>query len=84
MPEVIKCKMSEIRSLQKINWQVELEQCKLVERAICEVVELFDASEETEMNSEEKAFIKTTTMAIEEGLQRKCKIEDLVQRMSSQ
>ena len=34
------------------------------------------------MSREEKAFIKTTTMAIEEGLQRKCKIEDLVQRMS--
>jgi len=30
------------------------------------------------MSSEEKAFIKTTAMAIETGLQRKFKIEDLV------
>jgi len=38
--EVKECKMSEIRSLQKINWQVDLDQCKLVERAICELVDI--------------------------------------------
>ena len=40
--EVKSCKMSEIRSLQKVNWNVELEQCGLVERAICELAQLFE------------------------------------------
>ena len=73
--------MSEIRSLMRINWHVELSQCKLVERAICDLVELLGDS--AEMTKEEKAFIKTTAMTVEEGLQRKFKIEDLVQRMSN-
>ena len=63
--EVKLCKMNEIRSLQKINWSVELDVCKLVERAVCDIIELFEANEEAEMNSEEKAFIKTTVMSIE-------------------
>lgn len=84
--EVKLCKMNEIRSLQKINWHVELDQCKLVERAVVELVELFEAKGEEagQMSKEEKAFIKTTTISIETCLQRKCKIEDLVQRMANE
>ena len=63
--EVKECKMSEIRSLQKINWQVELDQCKLVERAICELVEMMA---DVQMNKEEKSFILSTAMAIEASL----------------
>ena len=75
------CKMSEIRALQKVGWHVDLEQCKLVERAVCELVNL--ASENgQDLTKEEKAFVRVTVLAIEEGLQRKCKIEDLVERMS--
>lgn len=80
--DIKECKMSEIRSLQKINWSVDLDQCGLVERAIVEVFEILDGDEEYIMNKEEKSFIKTTTMALEHGLQRKCKIENLVERMS--
>jgi len=63
--DVKECKMSEIRSLQKINWQVELDQCKLVERAICELVEMMA---DEQMNKEEKSFILSTAMAIEASL----------------
>ena len=56
--------MNEVRSLQKINWNVELEQCKLVERAVCEFVNLHE--DDSEMAKEEKAFVRTTTIAIEE------------------
>ncbi len=73
--------MQEIRSLQKGGWHVDLEQCGLVERAIIELVEIADKAEEP-LTKDQKAFVRTTTMAIEEGLQRKCKIEDLVQRMT--
>lgn len=40
LDEIKECKLHEIRSLQRINWHVELDQCKLVERAIIELVEL--------------------------------------------
>ena len=63
------CKMSEIRSLMKINWHVELNECKKVERAVCDLVELLGDTDE--MTKEERAFIKTTAMSVEEGLQRK-------------
>jgi len=72
--------MSEIRSLQRVGWHNEIEQCKLVERAICELAELTGESEP--LTKDQKAFVRTTAMAIEQGLQRKCKIPDLVQRMS--
>lgn len=80
VPEIKACKMSEIRSLMKINWHVELDQCKLVERAVCDLVELLGNT--SEMTKEERAFIKTTAMTVEEGLQRKFKIEDLVARLT--
>ena len=83
--ELKECKMNEIRALQKINWHVDLDQCKLVERAVIEFVEMSDQRSNEEggaLTSDQKAFIKTTVIAIEEGLQRKCKVEDMVQRMS--
>ena len=38
--------MQEIRSLQKGGWHVDLEQCGLVERAVCELVELAETGQE--------------------------------------
>ena len=40
--DVREAKKSEIRSLQKVNWQVDLEQCGQVERAIIELVGMFE------------------------------------------
>jgi len=77
---VIETKKNEIRSLQKPGWNVELEVVENVERALIELVELLD--KKGEFTNEESAFIKTTAVAIEHALQRKCKMEDLVQRMS--
>ena len=66
---VKECKLSEIRSLQKINWNVDLEKCKLVERAVVELVELSEDPENGEpLNSDQKAFVRTTVLAFEEGL----------------
>ena len=79
-PTVVKeAKMNEIRALQRIDWNIEIERCELVERAICELVKI---NETAGMDDEDRAFIKTTAMAVEETLQRKFKIEDLVDKMS--
>jgi len=76
-PTVVKeAKMNEIRCLQKINWNVELETCELVERAVCELMKI---NEEAGMDDEDKAFIKTIAIAVEDTLQRKFKIEDIVE-----
>jgi hypothetical protein len=56
-----------------VNWQVQPKQCELVERAICELHELFE-SKQIEPNGEERAFIKTTAMAIEDCLKRQFKV----------
>ena len=45
-----------------------------VERAVIELAELL---EKTAITNEEKAFIRTSVLAIEHALQRKCKVEDL-------
>lgn len=81
LPAVIEVKKNEIRSLQKPGWNVNLEVVEFVERAIIDLVGLLEEADQ--LTNEEKAFIRTTTIAIEHALQRKCKIEDLVQRMSS-
>ena len=48
-----------------INWQVELKQCELIERAIIELHQIFESGQ-CEAGGEERAFIKTTAMAIED------------------
>ena len=79
-PTVVKeAKMNEIRCLQRSGWEVELERCELVERAICELMKINEAAG---MDDEDRAFIRTTAIAVEAALQRKFKIEDLVERMS--
>lgn len=73
---VIEAKRNEIRSLQKPGWHVELEVVEFVERALIELVELL---EKDALSNEDRAFVKTTAIAIEHALQRKCKREDLAQ-----
>ena len=63
-----------------VNWQVNLKQCELIERAIIELDEHFRNG--LKCSDEERAFMKTTAMAIEDCHKRKCKVEDLVQRYS--
>ena len=58
---------------------MEIETCELVERAVCELVKILETAG---MTNEDRAFIKTTAMAVESTLQRKFKIEDLVDRMT--
>lgn len=74
-----KSKMREIRSLLIINWQVMLDQCTLIERAIMELDEHF-TNDGLTRSDEDRAFIKTTAMAIEDCLKRKLKKEDIVSR----
>ena len=77
--QIKEAKMNEIRALQKINWHVEIETCELVERAVCELMKILEAHG---MSNEERAFVKTTAMTIEDTLKRKFKIQDIVERMS--
>ena len=79
LTQILEAKRNEIRSLQWAGWNVELDVVTNVERALIELVELL---EPTEISDEDRAYIKITAIAIEHALQRKCKIEDLVQRMS--
>lgn len=78
LPEVAEAKKNEIRSLQKPGWNVELEVVENVERALIELVQMLDPH----FSNEEAAFIKTTAVAIEHALQRKCKMENLVEKMA--
>jgi len=57
--------MQEIRSLQKAGWHNDIEQCKLVERAVCELVEMSEKEGGEPLSRDSKAFVRTTTMAIE-------------------
>ncbi len=66
--EVKECKLREIRALQVVNWQVTIKQCELIERAICELDELY--SQGLDCGQEERAFMKTTAVAIEECFKR--------------
>jgi len=65
--------MKEIRSLMCANWQVHLKECELIERAICELHELFD-SRKIAPSNEERAFIKTIAIAVEDCFKRKFKV----------
>jgi hypothetical protein len=49
----------------------------LIERAIIELHQIFESGQ-CEAGGEERAFIKTTAMAIEDCLKRKVKVENLV------
>ena len=53
---------------------------ELVERALCELVEIM---KDQEMTNEERAFIRTTVLTVEDTLQRKFKIEDLADRLKA-
>lgn len=72
LEEIKECKLKEIRSLQKINWQVEIQTCETLERALIELVKIF---EQSSASSEERAFVKTTAIAIQECLKRKLKYD---------
>ena len=76
--EVKECKLKEIRSLQIVDWQVRIEECEEMERALLDLVKLFEQAPATD---EERAFVKTNAVAIEDCLKRKVK-EDLVARFS--
>jgi hypothetical protein len=49
----------------------------LIERALLELHELFE-SKKCDPSGEEKAFIKTTAIAIEDCLKRKLKVSNIV------
>ena len=72
--EVVKeLKLKEVRALLKINWQVEIAQCELVERTLCELVDdIFSKGQATE---EERQFVRITSQAIADTLKRESKVK---------
>ena len=58
-----------------------MKQCELIERAVCELDEHFRNG--LECSDEERQFVKTTIMTVEDCLKRKCKVEDMVQRYTA-
>ena len=73
--EVKDIKMKEIRAIMKINWNVEVEACELVERTVIEMIrDIYSKSPATE---EDKQFVRNTKKTIEETLHRKSEIPDL-------
>lgn len=71
--EVKELKFKEIRSLMKINWQVEIETCELVERTIGELVD--DIFQKCTPSDEERQFVAVTAKTIADCLQRPCKVQ---------
>lgn len=71
--DVKEYKLKELRALMCVNWQVQLKECELIERAICELHELFE-SKQIEATNEERAFIRTTAIAVEDCFKRKFKV----------
>jgi len=63
--DIIATKKSELISLQKAGWNVELAIVELVERALIDLVTLL---EKDTITNEERAYIKTTAIAIEQAL----------------
>ena len=64
-----------------VNWQVQLKECELIERAICELHELFE-SKQIEATNEERAFIRTTAIAVEDCFKRNFKVQNIVELYS--
>lgn len=79
-------KFKELRSLQgNSKWNVLLEECEKVEKSLIELCQLFegkgDGSDSSHsMNNEELAFVKTTTIAIEDCFKRPIKEAELVKK----
>lgn len=70
-------KLKEIRAIMCANWQVQPKQCELIERAVCELHELFE-SKQIKASNEERAFVKTIAIAVEDCFKRKFKVEGIV------
>jgi hypothetical protein len=75
--EIKEAKMAEIRCMTKPNWQVQLEVCESVEKVVVELIQMFDASM-PKPSQEEKSFVRGLALVIEDRLERKFTVEDIV------
>ena len=64
--------MKELRTMMNIQWQIDLETCEQVERALGELVDHIFANDPA--TEEEKQFVRNTAKTISESLQRDCKV----------
>ena len=61
--------------MMEINWHVDIEKCKCIEKVLAELVdEVFNEVEPTE---EEKQFVRNTCKTIKESLQRECEVREI-------
>jgi len=68
--EVKQLKMKELNCMMKINWNVDIETCELVERTLGELIN--DFFSKCLPSEEEKSFVRNTAMIIEKCLHRPC------------
>ena len=66
-------KFKEIRSIMKINWNVEIAVCEQLERTLNELITVIFS--ESPATDEERQFVKVTAQAITDTLKRPCELE---------
>lgn len=70
--EIKALKVKELNCMMKIGWEKDLETCDTVERALGDLVAIFEQSPASE---EEKVFVQNAVKVIEASCHRPCKVQ---------
>lgn len=73
--EIKEIKLKELRAIMKINWEVEVETCELVEKTLGELVDDIFPKLEGGPSDAHKIYVNNTAMVIAKTLQRECKVK---------
>lgn len=61
--------------MMEINWHVDIEKCKVIEKVLSEMVdEIFT---EIPPSEEEKQFVRNACKTIKESLRRECTVKEI-------
>lgn len=71
--EIKEIKFKELRTMMNINWEVDIDKCKAVEKALGELVG--HVFENIAASEEEKQFVRNTAKTIAQTLQRECSVQ---------
>ena len=73
MSEIKELKMKELRAMMIINWKVDIDICKVVEKTLEDLVKnIFSKIDPTE---EEKMYVRNTATVISDTLKRECTVK---------
>ena len=73
--EIKEIKFKELRTMMNINWHVDIQRCKEVEKVLGELVE--EVFKEIPATEEEKQFVRNTRKVIKESLRRECEVREV-------